>query len=103
MKKLPPCQSRPPWLLASPGVVRLAALYAEHFVSHVPDIAQRARRRWRKSNDFVQAETDRKRPKNPRKRFQNAHEGPVLVDNGNGYVREQRMADDTVNAFYSIR
>jgi hypothetical protein len=27
----------------------------------------------------------------------------IEVDNGNGYSREQRMADDTVNAFYSIR
>jgi len=36
----------------------------------------------------IQAETDRNRPKNPRKRCQNAHEVPVLVDNGNGYARE---------------
>jgi hypothetical protein len=33
---------------------------------------------------------------NPGKRLQNAHEGPVLGDNGKGYLREQRMADDTV-------
>jgi hypothetical protein len=39
-------------LAALKRVVRLAALSTEHFVSHVPDIAQRARRRWRKSNDF---------------------------------------------------
>jgi hypothetical protein len=31
----------------------------------------------------IQAETDQKWPKNPGKRFQNAHELPVLVDNGN--------------------
>src|SRR5262245_31315407 len=41
--------------------------------------------------------------KNPGKHPQNAHEMPVLVDNGNCYSREQRMADDTVKAFYSIR
>ena len=36
----------------------------------------------------IPPETDRKRPKNSRKRFQNADEVPVLVDNGNGYARE---------------
>jgi hypothetical protein len=51
----------------------------------------------------IQAETDQKWPKNPEKHHENAHEVPVLVDNGNCYSREQRMADDTVKAFYSIR
>jgi hypothetical protein len=51
----------------------------------------------------IQAETDQKWPKNPEKRHQNTHEVPVLVDNGNGYSRERRTANDTVNAYYSIR
>jgi hypothetical protein len=48
-------------------------------------------------------ETDRKWPKSPGKCLQNANRLPVLVDNGNCYSREQRMADDTVKFFYSIR
>jgi hypothetical protein len=41
----------------------------------------------------IHAETDREWPKTPEKCLQNAHEVPVLVDNGNGYSREQRTAD----------
>jgi len=44
----------------------------------------------------IQAEIDQKWPKNPGKHLQNTHEVPVLVDNGNGYSRERRTADDTV-------
>jgi len=51
----------------------------------------------------MQAETDQKWPKNPGKRHQNAHEVPVLVDNGNDYSRERRTVNDTVKAYYSIR
>jgi hypothetical protein len=51
----------------------------------------------------IQAEIDQKWLKNPGKRLQNTYVLPVLVDNGNGYSREQRAADDTVKAFYSIR
>jgi hypothetical protein len=51
----------------------------------------------------IQAELKQQWPKNPGKHLQNAHEVPVLVDNGNCYAREQRAADDTVKAFYSIR
>jgi hypothetical protein len=51
----------------------------------------------------IQAETDQKWPKNPKKRFQNAHEVPVLGDNGNDYSRERRTIGDTVKAFYAIR
>jgi hypothetical protein len=51
----------------------------------------------------IQVETDQKWPKNPGKRHQNAHEVPVLEDNGNCYSREQSTADDKVKAFYSIR
>jgi hypothetical protein len=40
-------------VLARPRVVHLAALYAEHVVSYGPGIAQRARRRWRKSKPRV--------------------------------------------------
>ena len=41
----------------------------------------------------IQAQTDQKWLKNPGKRLQNAHEVPVLVDNGNCYSREPRTAD----------
>jgi hypothetical protein len=51
----------------------------------------------------IQAEIDQKWPKNSGKRLQNAHEVPVLVDNGNSYSRERRTVDDTAKAFYSIR
>jgi hypothetical protein len=51
----------------------------------------------------LQAKTDQKWLKNSGERLQNAHEVPVLVDNGNGYARAQRMTDDTVKACYSIR
>jgi hypothetical protein len=53
MKKPPPRRSRPHGLLASPRVVRLAALAAEHYVSQVPDIAHRARRKWRRAKPRV--------------------------------------------------
>ena len=53
MQKLPPRTSRPPWLLASSRVVRLAALSAAHGVSQVPDIAQKGKRRWKKSKRRV--------------------------------------------------
>jgi len=51
----------------------------------------------------IQAETDQKWPKNPRKRLKNAHEVLVLVDNGNGYSRERRTANNILKTFYSIR
>jgi hypothetical protein len=47
----------------------------------------------------IQAKIDQKWPKNPEKRFQNAHEVPVLVDNGNCYSRKRRTVDDTLKAF----
>jgi hypothetical protein len=53
MKKQPPRSSRQYGLLASPRVVRIAALYAEHFFSNVPSITKRATRRWRKSKSRV--------------------------------------------------
>jgi len=44
----------------------------------------------------IQAETDQKWPKNPEKRHQNAHEVPVLVENGNLYLTPDETTDRLV-------